>query len=164
MVEWSPMNLLEYAPEIANRNGKFESLWQNWRTLAKDFKVNNTKWSGLTSNCGTKYHTHHGFAAFSWMTQSCRKLAAFTKPSSVLIWTACKINSSVTRSSSCLRNQFLRCRPSRHPHWTITTSLMCELWLLLKKSNCERVNIWLTQLKHYFLLAPNPSNRHTAPP
>ena len=41
---------------------------------------------------------------------------------------------------------------------------MCELWLLLKKINYERVNIWQTQLKHYFLLAPNLSNRHTAPP
>ena len=39
---------------------------------------------------------------------------------------------------------------------------MCEHWLLLKKSNCERVKTWSTQLKHYFLLAPNPPNRHTA--
>jgi len=32
------MNLLEYAPEIENRNGKFESLWQNWRILANDLR------------------------------------------------------------------------------------------------------------------------------
>ena len=39
------------------------------------------------------------------------------------------------------------------------------VWTLavIEKSNFERVNIWFTQLKHYFLLAPTPPNRHTAP-
>ena len=38
MVELSPMNLLEYAPEIANRNGKFESLWRILQILANDLR------------------------------------------------------------------------------------------------------------------------------
>ena len=32
------MNLIEYAPEIANHNGKFESLWQNWRILPNNLR------------------------------------------------------------------------------------------------------------------------------